>query len=170
MPADRVPPRLLLRIFLFTMVAPAAMLVYFPLAVLHRSAHAPLPPPPSRAVPGALLIAAGAAIYLRCTWDFATRGGGTPAPLDPPRRLIVEGLYRRTRNPMYHGVLLAIAAEAWTFRSIALGLYGLSALAGFHLFVRLYEEPTLRRDFGDAYDRYCREVPRWGIARRPFTG
>ncbi|MGH9932165.1 MAG: methyltransferase family protein [Pyrinomonadaceae bacterium] len=94
-------------------------------------------------------------------WDFARFGRGTPAPIDAPKRLIVRGLYRYTRNPMYVGVLTVIVAWALSFRMAALLVYGLAVAACFHLFIILYEERRLRRDFGIEYEEYCARVRRW---------
>jgi hypothetical protein len=93
--------------------------------------------------------------------DFALAGRGTPAPIDPPRELVVRGLYRVTRNPMYVGVLTVIAAGSWLFGSVPLAFYAFVVFACFHCFVIGYEEPTLRRSFDGAYQRYCAAVPRW---------
>lgn len=114
----------------------------------------------------ALLIAlAGIAIYLWCALDFA-RAAGTPAPIDPPRELVARGLYRYSRNPMYVGVLSLIAAQALFFASPGTLLYAALLFLLFHSFVVLYEEPTLARSFGAAYQRYRASVPRW-IPRPP---
>jgi protein-S-isoprenylcysteine O-methyltransferase Ste14 len=109
-----------------------------------------------------ILIVAGAAIYLHTAfWGFAAIGLGTPAPIDPPKTLVVSGLHRYVRNPMYIGVALAIAGEAWLFRSLAVAIYLCCVLVMVHLFVVFYEERTLERQFGDAYERYRARVPRW---------
>ncbi len=108
-----------------------------------------------------LPLAAGCAAYLWCVWDFATFGRGTPAPIDAPRRLVVRGLYRHVRNPMYVGVLLVIAGWAILFQSARVLGYGATAALFFHLFVVAVEEPTLRGKFGRSYEQYCRDVGRW---------
>lgn len=143
---------------LFTLVAPATMVLWVPLWLLGWSY-----PRPALAWQwlGLLPVALGAAVYLECVWDFAARGRGTPAPLDPPKTLVVQGLYRRVRNPMYLGVGLMLLGEALLFGSWRLLLYALLVLSAFHLFVIFYEEPNLRRRFGAAYADYCRRVPRW---------
>lgn len=107
------------------------------------------------------LIALGAVFYLWCAWDFAIAGKGTPAPLDPPKLLVRRGLYRLTRNPIYLGVLLLLIGETILFESLTLLAYALVLWIVFHLFVISYEEPTLKRQFGGAYDEYCSAVPRW---------
>jgi protein-S-isoprenylcysteine O-methyltransferase Ste14 len=108
-----------------------------------------------------LIGAVGAAVALWCIFTFATIGRGTPAPFDPPRRLVIRGPYRFVRNPMYIGAGLALASAALFYESLPLlGYAGLFFLAT-HVFVVLYEEPTLRRTFGEEYEAYCRQVGRW---------
>jgi protein-S-isoprenylcysteine O-methyltransferase Ste14 len=104
---------------------------------------------------------AGAAVVARCMADFVRAGRGTPAPVDPPKALVVCGLYRWTRNPMYVGVTSVLLAEAWLLASPALAAYAASVALGFHAFVVLHEEPFLQRRFGEDYTAYCRAVPRW---------
>ncbi|MFZ2084272.1 MAG: isoprenylcysteine carboxylmethyltransferase family protein [Candidatus Sulfotelmatobacter sp.] len=105
----------------------------------------------------------GFAVALRCVWDFGWTGHGTPAPVAPPQRLVVVGFYRYVRNPMYLGF-----AAGWIGLWIVFGHPNPAAIAavaavalGVHLFVLLYEEPTLRRKFGADYEQYCRNVRRW---------
>jgi protein-S-isoprenylcysteine O-methyltransferase Ste14 len=112
-------------------------------------------------VAGMVIGAAGAAVALWCIFTFATIGRGTPAPFDPPRRLVIRGPYRFVRNPMYIGAGLALASAALFYDSLPLlGYAGLFFLAT-HVFVVGYEEPTLRRTFGQEYEAYCRQVSRW---------
>jgi protein-S-isoprenylcysteine O-methyltransferase Ste14 len=112
-------------------------------------------------VVGMVIGAVGAAVALWCIFTFATIGRGTPAPFDPPRRLVIRGPYRFVRNPMYIGAGLAIASAALFYESLPLlGYAGLFFLAT-HVFVVGYEEPTLRRTFGQEYEAYCRQVGRW---------
>jgi protein-S-isoprenylcysteine O-methyltransferase Ste14 len=110
---------------------------------------------------GLLPILLGIAIYLWCAWDFTFTGRGTPAPIDPPKELVVRGLYRYTRNPMYVGVLSILLGEALIFGSKRLFEYTAVVFGFFYLFVLLYEEPILRQKFGESYQAYCRAVPRW---------
>ena len=108
----------------------------------------------------ALLGAVGAAV----TWlvvFFVREGGGTPAPFDPPRRVVSGGPYRFTRNPMYLSYLAVVVAEAWLFRSAALLLYAAALSTVAHVYVVAVEEPGLRGRFGDAYLTYCKGVRRW---------
>lgn len=114
-----------------------------------------------RQVAGMVIGAAGAAVALWCIFTFASIGRGTPAPFDPPRRLVIQGPYRFVRNPMYIGAGIALASAALFYESLPLlGYAGLFLLAT-HLFVVSYEEPTLRRTFGQEYEAYCRQVRRW---------
>jgi protein-S-isoprenylcysteine O-methyltransferase Ste14 len=110
---------------------------------------------------GLIPILLGAAIYLWCARDFVRIGRGTPSPTNPPRELIVRGLYRFVRNPMYIGVLLVMLGEAALFQSVALLVYTAAFAVFFHLFVVLYEEPTLRGKFGASYEQYLDTVSRW---------
>jgi protein-S-isoprenylcysteine O-methyltransferase Ste14 len=88
-------------------------------------------------------------------------GRGTLAPFDPPERLVVRGLYRYMRNPMYVGVLIMLLGEALFFESLALLWYAVIWFGVINVVVVAYEEPTLRGDFGESYDLYCRTVHRW---------
>jgi len=97
-------------------------------------------------------------------------GRGTLAPVDPPTRLVVRGPYRYVRNPMYLGVLCILTGEAWLFASSALLIYAAAVLACFYSFVVLYEEPALRRKFGESYEQYARTVHRWWPRRPPPAG
>ena len=112
---------------------------------------------------GWIVVAVGAVIGLPCVWQFAWRGLGTPAPFDPPRKLVVSGPYRYVRNPMYFGMGLVLLGEALVYPHILVGMLAeMAALACFVIpFVLLGEEPVLRRNFGAAYDEYTRHVRRW---------
>jgi len=110
---------------------------------------------------GALPILIGAAIYFWCAWDFTFAGRGTPAPIDPPKELVVRGLYRYVRNPMYVGILSILLGEALLFASGRLLEYTAVVFTFFFLFVVLYEEPMLRQKFGESYRQYCKNVSRW---------
>jgi protein-S-isoprenylcysteine O-methyltransferase Ste14 len=110
---------------------------------------------------GTVVVVCGAAIYLRCAWEFAVHGLGTPAPIAPTKFLVTTALHRYVRNPMYIGVALVIIGQAVLFRSLHLFLYAAAMLSIAHIFVVFYEEPTLRRQFGESYEEYVRSVPRW---------
>lgn len=147
----------LLKTLLFTVVVPGTVAVDVPWA-LRRNA-APVGNAEEWAAIG--LIVVGIAIYLYTAfWGFALIGGGTPAPIAPTKTLVVRGLHHYIRNPMYIGVLLIVGGQAWLFHSRSIATYLLCLGLGFHLFVLLYEEPTLRRQFGEEYERYCATVPR----------
>jgi protein-S-isoprenylcysteine O-methyltransferase Ste14 len=103
----------------------------------------------------------GIATLVWCAADFVRKGRGTPLPLDPPKELVVNGLYRYVRNPMYVGVLfIQIGTIVW-FGTLAQAIYWFFLFIGFNLFIRANEEPTLRKTFGMAYEEYYRKVPRW---------
>jgi len=141
------------------------LLVLLPAQVLRWAGVAsPAATGPLRAV-GMLLAVAGAALAVACVAAFAFVGRGTPAPFDPPRRLVVAGPYRVIRNPMYVGAGLALLGAALYFRSLALLAYLAALGLAAHLFVVLYEEPTLRRLFGTEYDAYCARTGRWWPGR-----
>lgn len=110
---------------------------------------------------GTIVCALGAFVALSCVLAFTFIGKGTPAPFDPPRRLVIRGPYRYVRNPMYLGAALALAGAALFYRSAALLAFVAVFLLATHLFVLLYEEPTLRRNFGPDYADYCHSVHRW---------
>lgn len=156
---------LALKNLLFTLCVPGTVAVAVPLWL--AAGRAPVTGIP--AVLSACALALGASIYLWCVWDFASFGRGTPLPLDAPRRLVVRGLYRFSRNPMYVGVLTLILGWALLFATPALLLYALGVATCFQGFVVLYEEPHLARVFGADYDAYRASVPRWlGPRRAPI--
>jgi protein-S-isoprenylcysteine O-methyltransferase Ste14 len=103
----------------------------------------------------------GISILLWCFWDFAHKGMGTPMPIDPPKKLIVSGLYQYVRNPMYVGVFLVIIGHFLWFGYWGLLIYAFIFLIPVHLFVTLYEEPHLKKTFGESYEQYLQRVPRW---------
>jgi protein-S-isoprenylcysteine O-methyltransferase Ste14 len=154
---------LLLKNLLFTLIVPGTVAVYLPLRIVrHRSLVAG----PALGA-GCLLLLVGASIYAWCVWDFATFGRGTPAPIDAPKKLVVRGLYRYTRNPMYTGVLTVILGWVVLFGAFELVLYALVVGTCFQLFIVLYEEPHLREEFGREYADYCAQVGRWLPRVRP---
>lgn len=110
---------------------------------------------------GAFLFFMGLAVLLHCIFRFIIEGRGTISPADPTTRLVVKGLYRFSRNPMYVGVMLILTGEAVFARSATLWMYSGIIFLAFHLFILFVEEPRLRKDFGEAYDAYCRQVRRW---------
>ena len=110
---------------------------------------------------GVLLILAALPMFAAFLVRFVREGIGTPAPIAPPERLVVGGPFQRVRNPGYVAVVGLVLGQALLFGSLEVAVYGLLVALGFHLFVVLYEEPTLRRRFGAEYEAYCRRVPRW---------
>lgn len=108
-----------------------------------------------------LLFALGFAIYAWCVWDFASFGRGTPAPIDAPRHLVVRGLYRFSRNPMYVGVLCVILGWAALYAHTSVAVYAVLVFSLFNSFVVFYEEPHLAESFGDEYAAYRARVGRW---------
>jgi protein-S-isoprenylcysteine O-methyltransferase Ste14 len=112
-------------------------------------------------VAGMVVGVFGGALALWCILTFVVVGRGTPAPFDPPQRLVVRGPYAVVRNPMYIGAGLALASASLYYQSLPLLTYTAGFLFVMHLFVVLYEEPTLRRTFGKDYESYCGQVRRW---------
>jgi protein-S-isoprenylcysteine O-methyltransferase Ste14 len=110
---------------------------------------------------GVALGLAGGVLAVWCILTFALVGKGTPAPFDPPRRLVISGPYRYLRNPMYLGAGLALFGAALFYRSPALAVYAAGFVLVTHFFVIGYEEPTLRRLFGGEYEAYRARVRRW---------
>lgn len=111
-------------------------------------------------VSGGLLIVGGVGLAVRCTVLFGRKGSGTPIPTDPPERLVVSGPFRWTRNPMYLAYTMILVGEALAVGHTALLLYSAACAGAFHLIV-LGEEILLRRRFGETYDHFARQVPRW---------
>jgi protein-S-isoprenylcysteine O-methyltransferase Ste14 len=118
---------------------------------------------------GILCIGAGVVLLATCIWEFARSGRGTLSPADPPKQLVVRGLYRYVRNPMYLSVTLIVFGELLLTRSPPLFWYWLIWFIGANLFVIGYEEPNLRRRFGASYQRYTAEVRRWIPRFRPLS-
>src|SRR5260370_10585281 len=118
---------------------------------------------------GFALLLPGIAIIIWCFIDFVRRGRGTPAPYDPPRKLVVVGLYTYVRNPQYVGVVLVAVSEAILSGRIFLFGYALFLAVAYHFFVRFYEEPTLQRKFVEEYVQYCAAVSRWLPHRSRFS-
>jgi len=119
---------------------------------------------------GAFLVCCGAVILLWCVRDFYVAGRGTLAPWDPPRRLVVVGLYRFTRNPMYVGVLTVVLGWSVLAGSWPLAAYWCVLALGFHLRTIWYEERRLAEQFGADWQRYRAAVPRWRPRPTPWSG
>src|SRR6266849_4263689 len=149
----------IIRTLIFTVFVPGFWTLMMPYWLLPRGARPILS---GARTAGWLLIAAGIALYVSCAfWGFALRGQGTPLPMDPPKKLVVEGPYRVVRNPMYWSVAFVMLGEASVFHSFALAELAVAFFVGTNLFVLLYEEPALTRKFDAEYEEYCRRVPRW---------
>jgi protein-S-isoprenylcysteine O-methyltransferase Ste14 len=112
---------------------------------------------------GAVPSVLGFSVAMRCVWDFGRTGRGTPAPIAPPQKLVVVGFYRYVRNPMYVGFFAGWAGLWVVFGRASRGALAVAlvAVVAVVLFVKFYEEPTLRKMFGADYEEYCRNVPRW---------
>lgn len=161
MPRPLIP---ILNTLLFTIFVPGTVAGYIPYRLADRYANRASSP---LEWIGIAVLVLGAAIYFRCAWEFAVRGLGTPAPIAPTKFLVTTALHRYIRNPMYVGVALVIIGEAALFRSLHVLEYAALMLTVAHTFVVLYEEPTLRRQFGESYEQYRRTVPRWIPRFRP---
>jgi protein-S-isoprenylcysteine O-methyltransferase Ste14 len=112
-------------------------------------------------VAGAVLVASGAVVLVRAFVQFAVEGRGTPAPVAPTEHLVVSGLYRYVRNPMYLAVLATVVGQALVLGQPSLLVYAAVLAVAFVAFVRGYEEPALRAQFGEEYEAYRRAVPAW---------
>jgi protein-S-isoprenylcysteine O-methyltransferase Ste14 len=123
---------------------------------------------PLRAV-GVVLVAGGAAVLVHAFARFVQEGIGTPAPVAPPGQLVVGGLYRFVRNPMYVAVEAIVIGQGLFLGEAALLAYAAAIWIVMAAFVVLYEEPALSRTFGSQYEIYRRAVPRWLPRRRPWT-
>ena len=153
--------RILLKTLLFTLMVPGTVVVLLPYLLIHselRSIEAAGGIYPYLSL---IFFVPGALIYFKSTGDFAFVGQGTPAPADPPRRLVIKGLYRYTRNPMYIGIILLLLGQLVLYHVPQLLAYCLMVPVAFQLFILYYEEPTLIEKFGAPYLRYKQEVPRW---------
>ena len=154
--------KLFLKTALFTVMIPGTFAVLLPIFLAGDRTAA------SGATLGLALslFALGIVLYLRSVWDFAVFGSGTPAPIDAPKRLVTRGFYRYMRNPMYVAALTVVVGWGTLFGAAILVAYAGVLFVVFSLFVRLYEEPRLAREFGGDYAAYVSEVGRW-LPRRP---
>jgi protein-S-isoprenylcysteine O-methyltransferase Ste14 len=155
---------------LFLFVAPGTVAGYLPWLIGRWRVAADFGDSSLVRAAGAAFLLFGGAVLLECFWRFAWRGLGTPAPVLPPRRLVVSGFYRHVRNPMYVAVASLVLGQALLFGQAALLAYAAAVCLAFHLFVLFYEEPTLARQFPDDYPRYRAAVPRWLPRPHPWRG
>ena len=146
---------------IFLVIAPGTLAGYVPWTISRWRFQPALLGFSGFRVLGGIMIAAGLPILLDSFARFAVHGLGTPAPVASPQYLVVTGLYRYVRNPMYVAVLSLIFGQGLLFGSVSILEYGVVVWLAFFLFVVLYEEPTLRDKFGDDYREFCAHVPRW---------
>ena len=152
---------LLLRSIFFTFLLPGTVTVLIPYWIISSRGTGIFPNHQALRYFGFPLIVVGAAGLLWCIWGFFSEGRGTLAPVDPPRHLVVRGLYRYVRNPMYVSVMTILMGEAILFVSTTVLIEAGVFITLAHLFVAFYEEPILRRQFGESYERYSQTVGRW---------
>jgi protein-S-isoprenylcysteine O-methyltransferase Ste14 len=160
---------LVLRALFWTLVMPGTFGFFLPWALFGLDAVVIDVANPRHLI-GLLCIAAGTILLLACIWEFASRGRGTLSPVDPPKHLVVSGLYRFVRNPMYVSVTTIVFGEALLALSRGLLVYWVIWFAVVNLFVIGYEEPALREQFGGDYERYTRAVGRWVPRLSPYRG
>lgn len=154
---------------LFFIAAPCVVAGLVPWLLTDRYGL-PLSTMPGFVVVGSILIVAAAAMLLHSFARFALEGLGTPAPVAPTERLVVGGIYRHVRNPMYVAVLSIILGQALLFSSWAVVVYAAIAATAMVSFAKLYEEPTLARRYGAEYETYRRNVPGWLPRLTPWRG
>jgi len=154
---------------LFLVAAPGVVAGLIPWLLTGRY-RMPLSSVPGFVPVGGIMIVAAAAILLHAFARFALEGMGTPAPVAPTEKLVVGGIYRHVRNPMYVAVLSIILGQALIFSSWAVLAYGLVGAAAMISFVKLYEEPTLASRYGAEYETYRRAVPGWLPRITPWRG
>jgi protein-S-isoprenylcysteine O-methyltransferase Ste14 len=143
---------------LYLIVEAGLFALYIPLALLRTGPRLETGVISFFAIPLWLI---GSLIVLRCFWDFTFQGQGTPVPVDPPKKLVITGLYRYVRNPIYVGVMLIFLGHFLWFGYWALLAYAVLAFLGVHFFIVLYEEPNLKKKFGAEYENYLKRTPRW---------
>lgn len=110
---------------------------------------------------GILLIIVGIALFVYCFQLFKIVGKGTPVPLEPPKELVIKGIYKYTRNPIYVGYWLIILGEFMLFGRLLMLVYLLLFIIANHLLVVFYEEKNLKKRFGNTYKKYTNDVPRY---------
>ncbi len=152
----------------FFLVAPGVVVGLIPWLLTGWQMREPLPYWAPMRVIGGILLVAGLIVLVQAFVRFVVEGFGTPAPVAAPERLVVGGVYRHVRNPMYVAVLAAIVGQALLLGQLSLLLYVAVAWLVVAAFVRFYEEPTLTRRFGADYEAYRRAVPAWWPRLRPW--
>ncbi|MGH7949125.1 MAG: methyltransferase family protein [Candidatus Binataceae bacterium] len=159
--AERAPLRAVIGTLIFAAVLPPIIYALIPYELTRWRFHAPFLGSELTRWLGVAMIAVAVPPFAEFFVRFVREGHGTPAPIAPTERLVVGGTYRYVRNPAYLCVIALILGQALLFGSGSLLVYAAVVWLGFHIFVVVYEEPTLRRQFDGDYERYCREVPRW---------
>jgi protein-S-isoprenylcysteine O-methyltransferase Ste14 len=162
-------PAAILGSALFLVVAPGTLAVYLPWMITRWRELPPFLNTPLTHFLGVFFVAAGVPVLMECFLRFALRGRGTPAPIAPPLHLVVSGLYRYVRNPMYVAVVSVILGQALWFGSRPLLLYAVFIWLMFHVWVMVYEEPALRASFPKEFQEYCASVCRWLPRLRPWS-
>lgn len=152
---------LLLRSIFFTFLLPGTVTGLIPFWLISSNGTGVHPGYQTVRYLGLPLILIGATGLIWCIWEFFSEGQGTLAPIDPPKHLVVRGLYKYVRNPMYVAVVTTLIGEAIFFISPAVVIEAGAFIILAHLFVAWYEEPALRRQFGDSYEIYSQTVGRW---------
>ena len=153
---------LFLRNLFFTVLQPGLVAGLIPLWIVSGKVKwLPLKMSGINHYAGFILFTVGVGILFSCIISFAMKGRGTLSPADPTKKLVVDGLYRFSRNPMYAGVLMILIGEPVYFQSVYLSFYLSVIFLAFSVFIRLHEEPRLLRDFGLEYQLYCKKVRRW---------
>jgi|SRR5215217_7143807 len=152
---------------LFLLVAPGVVAGLVPWALTRWERDGD--PPSALVVAGVVLVTAGTGVLLHAFARFVLEGVGTPAPVAPTQRLVIGGLYRHVRNPMYLAVGAIIAGQGLILARPVLGAYLVLFFATVATFVRFHEEPTLTRRFGADYEAYRRAVPGWWPRRQPWS-
>jgi protein-S-isoprenylcysteine O-methyltransferase Ste14 len=145
----------------FLVIAPGFVAGWMPWWISHWRIEAPFFGMQLFRFVGAVLLTVGVVVLLDSFLRFALQGIGTPAPVFPTRHLVVSGLYRYVRNPMYVAVEITILGQGLIFGNLWLLAYGGLVFLLFHLFVLFYEEPTLKATYGSEYESFCAQVPRW---------
>lgn len=151
---------LLVRNLVFTILQPGLVAGVIPYYILREEIWTNKPGQ-FHTYAGIVMLIIGLVVLIRCILQFAFEGKGTLSPVDPTKKLVIRGLYRYSRNPMYVGVMIILIGEATITESFALWTYLTIVFIAFNLFILLHEEGRLRRDFGKEYLEYCKKVRRW---------
>ncbi|MCK5096583.1 MAG: isoprenylcysteine carboxylmethyltransferase family protein [Desulfobacteraceae bacterium] len=151
----------MIKILFFMFIGPGSVIFFIPYFILSFFGSSNLIKAGDLQYFGILPIIAGSIVSLWCSFDFIFIGKGTPVPTDPPKKLVVFGLYRFVRNPMYIGILILLFGEAVLFKSFILIYYTTFIFCLFQIFIIGFEEPSLHAQFGKEYEEYCNSVPRW---------